>query len=126
MQLPALGEEPSKEWMDEFKKLPLGERLDLTVQLAQRLGDIVSKTFPEAAASVAQASPVPASERFNHNVDAMVAAGDEQAAELFNVAMRLDPEGTLDRAEQDLASDTDSALQAQTLLQQMKNKETPQ
>jgi len=126
MELPALGEEPSKEWLDEFKKLPLRERLDLTVQLAQRLGDIVSKTFPEAAAAVAQANPVPASVRFNHNVDAMVAAGDEQAAELFNVAMKLDPEGTLDGAEPGLATDTASALQTQLLLQQMTNKGTPQ
>lgn len=126
MELPALGEEPSKEWMDEFKKLPLRERLDLTVQLAQRLGDIVSKTFPEAAAAVAQANPVPASECFNHDVDAMVAAGDEQAAELFNVAMNLDPEGTLDGAEKGLAADTASALQTELLLQQMKNKGTPQ
>lgn len=126
MELPPLGEAPGKEWLDEFKKLPLHQRLDLTVQLAQRLGDIVSKTFPEAAASVAQASPVPASVRFNHNVDAMVAAGDEQAAEMFDIAMRLDPEGTLDSAETGLATDTASALQTQLLIKQVKSKGTPQ
>lgn len=126
MELPPLGEEPSKEWLDEFKKLPLRQRLDLTVQLAQRLGDIVSRTFPEAAAAVAQADPVPAGVRFNHNVDAMVAAGDEQAAEMFDIAMRLDPEGTLDGAEKSLATDTASALQTQLLIQQVKNKGTPQ
>lgn len=121
MELPPPGQEPSAEWMAEFKALPLKERLDLTVQLAARLGEIVSRTFPDAAAHVARTYPVTVDANKPRDVEAMLAQGDAASAELFNVAMRLAPEKTLDDLDRRLDTDTASASQTQMLMRRLKN-----
>jgi len=124
MQLPPPGQEPSAAWMAEFKALPFRERLDLTVQLAERLGDVVKQTFPQAAAEVeARRATSPLSEL---SVEEKLVLGDKVSSDLYNVAMDLAPEQTLDLAEAQLAKDTASASQASLLLQQLRTGEAPQ
>lgn len=118
MELPPPGQEPSAAWMAEFKALPFRERLDLTVQLAERLGSIVKQTFPQAAAEVEARH---AGMRLNElDIEAKLALGDKVTSDLYNVAMDLAPEQTLDMAEAQLATDTASAAQAAVLLQQLR------
>lgn len=120
MELPRLGDEPSKAWFTEFKKLPMCQRLDLTAQLAERLGLVVSNMFPTAEGSMMAVSPIAVPSLQGCGIAELLKKGDEQSTELYNIAMRLEPEATLEAADDVLASDAASKFQTQLLLRRLK------
>jgi hypothetical protein len=114
LELPPPGEEPSPEWVAKYKALPLGERLDVAVRVADRLRQETRQAFP-AAAQPARAVP--------NELTGKLIAGEAVASELLDIAMKLDPEATLDRLDTNLEKHTPSAVQASNLMQRLMTKD---
>ena len=88
--------------------------LDVALGLAEQLGQVMAKTFPEAAAKVRIAVDPTLS------VDERIRLGDAATCELTAIAMHLAPEATLDSLEANLEGDRDSEREAAALISKMK------
>lgn len=97
MELPPPGVEPSPEWFAEFQSQPLGERLRLAVEAAERLSRETAAAFPEAAAALGELKLPDDADR--------VALGDLVSGEILELAMQLDPVTTMNALEPGLAED---------------------